>query len=144
MVPFNGHGYYFSWHDRNNLHKCQLSWGQARDFCRSICLDLVAVESPREDEFLAHHIRRGIWLYLIVKLIKSQMMDMLLFLQGMCTAPGPVGNCVLSVTARPCPRCTPCPVTAGPGHPRARNCSHQVQTNRFVNYYAVYFVNNSV
>ncbi|TRY62170.1 hypothetical protein TCAL_03684 [Tigriopus californicus] len=35
------------------------SWKKARDFCLNRCMDLAAIESPKEDDFIASHLERA-------------------------------------------------------------------------------------
>jgi hypothetical protein len=55
---FNDHGYLFTWEDTKTEH-LELSWSEAREFCRTRCMELVSIETKAENEFIKDHIDKG-------------------------------------------------------------------------------------
>jgi len=55
---FNDHGYLFTWEDPNTEH-LELSWPEAREFCRTRCMELISLETKAENEFIKQHIDKG-------------------------------------------------------------------------------------
>ena len=51
------HLYWFSWEsDDPQLRNAKWDWFNARNYCRKRCMDLVAIETQQEYEFLKGHI----------------------------------------------------------------------------------------
>jgi hypothetical protein len=55
---FNDHGYLFIWEDPKTEH-LELSWPEAREFCRTKCMELLSIETKAENEFIKEHIDKG-------------------------------------------------------------------------------------
>lgn len=55
---FGDHGYFFSWEDPSTSN-LELNWIEAREFCRARCMDVVSIESRRENEFIKQRIVNG-------------------------------------------------------------------------------------
>ena len=55
---FKTHGYFFTWEDTRTAN-LELSWPEAREFCRSRCMELVSLETKDENDFIKEHIKKG-------------------------------------------------------------------------------------
>jgi len=54
---FGNHLYWFSWEsDDSQLRNAKWDWFNARNYCRKRCMDLVAIETQQEYDFLKSHI----------------------------------------------------------------------------------------
>ena len=54
---FGNHLYWFSWEsDDSQLKNAKWDWFNARNYCRKRCMDLVAIETQQEYDFLKSHI----------------------------------------------------------------------------------------
>ena len=54
---FQGRNYWFSWQDSSSrVRNTKWDWFNARNYCRKRCMDLVAIETQQEYEFLKSHI----------------------------------------------------------------------------------------
>ena len=58
LSQFNGKVYYFSWLDRSDAGR-QVNWNAARSLCKGFCLDLAAVDSREEQDFIARNVVQG-------------------------------------------------------------------------------------
>ncbi|PSN43552.1 hypothetical protein C0J52_03690, partial [Blattella germanica] len=55
---YKNHGYLFTWEDPKTT-SLELSWPEAREFCRARCMELVSLETKEENEFINEHIKKG-------------------------------------------------------------------------------------
>jgi hypothetical protein len=57
MYP-GSHGYFFSWEEPGTA-KLELDWSEAREFCRARCMELVSMETKRENKFVEDRLVKG-------------------------------------------------------------------------------------
>ena len=55
---FGGHGYMFTWEEPKTVG-LQLSWAEAREFCRARCMDLASLETMEENDFIKERVAKG-------------------------------------------------------------------------------------
>lgn len=48
----------FTWEEPKTVG-LQLSWTEARDFCRARCMDLVSLETLEENDFIKERVSKG-------------------------------------------------------------------------------------
>ncbi|XP_071455763.1 L-selectin-like [Hetaerina americana] len=57
MYP-GSHGYFFSW-EEPGTSKLELDWSEAREFCRARCMELVSMETSRENKYIKDRLVKG-------------------------------------------------------------------------------------